>query len=106
MEPITPISAYEHPIGSLEISMDEKKFFGDGSVSDHPTTILNPSHLSVYGNNIAFPDIDHEGSIETFSNYGDNEGISSTLTLDSNDNRNSSRERSKHFRHLASFDDI
>ena len=81
---------------------------GDGSVSDHPTTILNPSYLSVYGNTNAFPDIDNDGSIETFSNYGDNDGILSTLTLDSNDNRrqNGSRERSKHFRHLASFDDI
>ena len=88
--------------------MDEKKFLGDGSVSDHPTTILDPSHLSVYGNTTAFPDIDHEESIETFSNYGDNEGIFSTLTLDGNDNRqqNNSRERNKHFRHLASFDDI
>ena len=107
MEQITPISAYEHPVGSLDISMDEKKFLGEPNVSNHTTTILDPSHLSIFGNYNAIPDIDNEESIETFSNYGDNEGISSNLTLDSNDNRRrNSREKSKHFTHLATFDDI
>ena len=87
--------------------MDEKKFLGEAGVSNHTTTILDPSHLSIFGNNNAIPDIDNEESIEIFSNYGDNEGISSNLTLDSNDNRGrNSREKSKHFKHLATFDDI
>ena len=104
--PITPVSAYDQPIDSLDISTDERKFLDDEIILNSPT-VLNPGYLSGCANNNTFPDIDHEGSIDTFSNYVDNEGISSTLTLDSNENRRqNNRQKNNHTKNLASLDDV
>ena len=110
VEPITPLSAYEHPLmGSLEISIDERKFLDDEHAIQPQPTVLDVCHLRTRANHTSFPDIDHDGSIDTFSHHEEPDGILCNHTLDSNDNqqtRQNSRQKNKNYKHLASLDDI
>ena len=110
VEPITPLSAYEHPVmGSLEISIDERKFLDDDHIIPNQPTILDVCHLRTRANHNSLPDIDHDGSFDAFSIQEEPDGILCNLTLDSNDNqeeRQNSQQKDKHFNHLASLDDI
>ena len=96
-------------MGSLEISIDERKFLDDENIIPFHTTILDASHLRTCANHTSsFPDIDHDGSIDTFSNHEENDKILCNHTLDTNDNQRgqNSRKKDKHLKHLASLDDI
>ena len=70
-------------MGSLEISIDERKFLDDENIIPFHTTILDARHLRTCANHTSsFPDIDHDGSIplhrhafeEVFTN-GSNFGL-------------------------------
>ena len=95
-------------MGSLEISIDERKFLDDENVIRPHSTILDARHLKTCGNHTSFPDIDHDGSIDTFSIHEETDGMICNHTLDSNDNQRgqNSRKKGNHFKHLASLDDI
>ena len=78
---------------------EEKRFLEDGIILDR--IVLDRGILSVYSNNNTVPDIDIDENMETFSNYGDNDGIISPFTLDSNDSRRQSNQK-----HFATLEDI
>ena len=96
-------------MGSLEISIDERKFLDDEHIIPHQPTILDACHLRTRANQNSLPDIDHDGSVDAFSIHEDPDGILCNLTLDSNDNQEAgqnSHQKDKQFNHLASLDDI
>ena len=96
-------------MGSLEISIDERKFLEDEHIIPPQPSILDVCHLRTRANHNSFPDIDHDGSVDTFSTHEEPDGILSNLTLDSNDNqqaRHNSHQIDKRLKNLASLDDI
>lgn len=79
---------------------EEKGYLEDGIILDR--IFLDRGIYSVYSNNNTVPDIDIDENIETFSHYGDNDGIISPLTLEiSNDS-----QRQSNLKHFATLDDI